>query len=72
MLKLCPFCGSEAEVKSRDSLVSDVRWYWVTCSVCKAAPPQTLQPFAESVEHAEKIWNNYCEELLPKAPRGFG
>jgi Lar family restriction alleviation protein len=72
MLKPCPFCGSEAEVQSRDSFVSDVRWYWVNCSVCKAGRPQTLQPFAENAENAEKIWNDYCESLSPKAPRGYG
>ena len=72
MLKPCPFCGGEAEIKSRDDSVSNVRWYWVTCSVCKTGRPQSLHPFAQNAENAENIWNEYCARLVMQSPRGYG
>jgi Lar family restriction alleviation protein len=73
MLKPCPFCGGEAQLKSRNDPASNVHWYWVTCSVCKACRPQPPpHPFARNAENAENIWNDYCADLAVKTPRGFG
>lgn len=58
--KLCPFCGSKAEIYKYiiEQKESEIIWnYWVSCYECNATGPS-----AYTEEEAWKAWDRRVED----------